>query len=680
MNVCFLFIFVVFRLTSCFAKRVELDWSVEYVYGARDGSNYRRSIGVNGATPIPAVHVMQGDTLVLNVHNKLDVATSLHSHGIYNNGTNYFDGPSMVTECGIPPGESFTYEINTAAQSGTFWIHGHTRHADVDGLRTPFIIHSNKTPVDYDEELVITLEDWYSLEFLVRMEYVDNVKGQERPPVNYATGLLNGYDANRTAPIKFCPGKRYRLRVISMAANNWSVFRISGHKMTVIEADGVRLMPLEVDGLNLGPGQRNSVIVTALNSTDFNYVFEFISTASSVDNLEDLKPRYYSGIVEYREDATIKDFSKQNDKEPVWPDDMALQAADKQPWLPVDRSIELTVNRFIDKFGVPYWSLGKTLYQPTIVPTLYTAMSMGNLASNESVYAPQTNAYVLRHLEVIEFVISNPFINDHTFHMHGHDFQVTEAGPCGKATGGYPEVSYRKSGPWPIRRDTVQVRAFEYVRLRLRADNPGVWRFHCHIAPGHDYNGLAVILVEAPELLQKQQQIPSKMIEMCKMQGIPTAGNAAEQDIIEQSGTIRNILSDIGSSDTPIPVPNVSGPILTKVIDYCRHHRNDPSRRQPREPVYDETDSSETAIQRAISQMDDFDEEFCRVDQGTLFDLILAANFLDIQPLIDLVGFTVANKMKGKTVEEMRATFNVKNDFTPEEEERVRQENAWCEE
>ncbi|KAJ2296807.1 hypothetical protein IWW55_004987, partial [Coemansia sp. RSA 2706] len=41
-----------------------------------------------------------------------------------------------------------------------------------------------------------------------------------------------------------------------------------------------------------------------------------------------------------------------------------------------------------------------------------------------------------------------------------------------------------------------------------------------------------------------------------------------EQDIIEQSGTIRNILSDIGSSDTPIPVPNVSGPILTKVIDY----------------------------------------------------------------------------------------------------------------
>ncbi|KAJ2360653.1 ferroxidase fet3 [Coemansia sp. RSA 2611] len=536
MNVCFLFIFVVFRLTSCFAKRVELDWSVEYVYGARDGSNYRRSIGVNGATPIPAVHVMQGDMLVLNVHNKLDVATSIHPHGIYNNGTNYFDGPDMVTECGIPPGESFTYEIDTTAQSGTFWIHGHTRHADVDGLRTPFIIHSNKPPTDYDEELVITLEDWFSQEFYVRMEYIDNRKIDGTFPPNYAGGLFNGYDANRTAPIKFSPGKRYRLRVINMAANNWSVFRILGHKMTVIEADGVRSMPLEVDGLNLGPGQRNSVIVTALNSTDFNYAIEFISTSSTVNNESGGKPKNYRGIVEYREGAPIKDIPKQGDKEPVWPDDMALQAADKQPWLPVDRTIDLPIIRYSDPFRVGFWSLGKTLYQPTIVPTLYTAMSMGELASNESVYAPQTNAYVLRHLEVIEFVISNPFINDHTFHMHGHDFQVTEAGPCGNRSGEYQEVFYRQSGPWPMRRDTVQVRAFEYVRLRFRADNPGVWRFHCHIAPGHDYNGLAIILIEAPELLQKQQRIPDQMEEMCKMQGIHTTGNAAGNQGFDLTG------------------------------------------------------------------------------------------------------------------------------------------------
>ena len=90
--------------------------------------------------------------------------------------------------------------------------------------------------------------------------------------------------------------------------------------------------------------------------------------------------------------------------------------------------------------------------------------------------------------------------------------------------------------------------------------------------------------------------------------------------------------------------------------------------------------------------------EFCKVDQATLFELILAANYLDIRPLLDLTCKTVANMIKGivfffqlctekklthppgKTPEEIRKTFNIKNDFTPEEEEQVRKENEWCEE
>lgn len=74
-----------------------------------------------------------------------------------------------------------------------------------------------------------------------------------------------------------------------------------------------------------------------------------------------------------------------------------------------------------------------------------------------------------------------------------------------------------------------------------------------------------------------------------------------------------------------------------------------------------------------------WDSEFLKVDQGTLFELILAANYLDMKGLLDVCCKTVANMIKGKSPEEIRRTFNIRNDFTPEEEEAVRKENEWCE-
>jgi len=72
--------------------------------------------------------------------------------------------------------------------------------------------------------------------------------------------------------------------------------------------------------------------------------------------------------------------------------------------------------------------------------------------------------------------------------------------------------------------------------------------------------------------------------------------------------------------------------------------------------------------------------EYVNVDQALLFELILAANYMDIKPLLDLTCATVASMIKGKTPEEIRKTFNITNDFSPEEEAQVREENKWCEE
>jgi len=81
---------------------------------------------------------------------------------------------------------------------------------------------------------------------------------------------------------------------------------------------------------------------------------------------------------------------------------------------------------------------------------------------------------------------------------------------------------------------------------------------------------------------------------------------------------------------------------------------------------------------RSAFQRRAWDAAFVDIDQAILFEVILAANYLDIKSLLDLTCAKVASMIKGKTVEEIRKTFNIVNDFTPEEEAQVREENRWC--
>jgi Fe-S cluster assembly ATP-binding protein len=59
--------------------------------------------------------------------------------------------------------------------------------------------------------------------------------------------------------------------------------------------------------------------------------------------------------------------------------------------------------------------------------------------------------------------------------------------------------------------------------------------------------------------------------------------------------------------------------------------------------------------------------DFVNVDQEILFELILAANFMDIKSLLELACAKIASLIKGMTIPEIREYFNIENDFTPEE-------------
>ncbi|KAK7855967.1 SKP1-like protein 1B [Quercus suber] len=136
-----------------------------------------------------------------------------------------------------------------------------------------------------------------------------------------------------------------------------------------------------------------------------------------------------------------------------------------------------------------------------------------------------------------------------------------------------------------------------------------------------------------------------------------------EEAVALESQTIKHMIED-DCADNGIPLPNVTSKILSKVIEYSKKHV--------------ETPKAEDRVASADEELKNWDLEFVKVDQATLFDLILAANYLNIKSLLDLTCQTVADMIKGKTPEEIRKTFNIKNDFTPEEEEEVRRENQWA--
>lgn len=132
-------------------------------------------------------------------------------------------------------------------------------------------------------------------------------------------------------------------------------------------------------------------------------------------------------------------------------------------------------------------------------------------------------------------------------------------------------------------------------------------------------------------------------------------------EVAKQSEVIRQMVEDCDYDDfddEPIPLLNVNAAILRKVIEWATHHKDDPPPKEDEENREKRTDDIEP-----------FDREFLKVDQGTLFELILAANYLDMKLLLDVLCKTVANMIKGKTPEEIRKTFNIKHDFKPEEEQ-----------
>ena len=130
---------------------------------------------------------------------------------------------------------------------------------------------------------------------------------------------------------------------------------------------------------------------------------------------------------------------------------------------------------------------------------------------------------------------------------------------------------------------------------------------------------------------------------------------------------LKGIIEDY-PDDAEVPLNNVKSNILQKIKEYLEHYENEDPKEIER-PL---------PSQKFEECVENWDFKYIDVDLELIFELILGANYMDIKPLLELASAKVASIIKGKTTEEIRKTFNIQNDFTPEEEQQILEENKWC--
>ena len=140
-------------------------------------------------------------------------------------------------------------------------------------------------------------------------------------------------------------------------------------------------------------------------------------------------------------------------------------------------------------------------------------------------------------------------------------------------------------------------------------------------------------------------------------------------NVADKSVLIKGLIEDSGI-DEEIPLPQIKKAVLEKIVVFC-------TRMLDHTPPEIDKPLSHNDMKQVVDQ---WHADYVDLEQEELFELVMAANYLDIKPLLELSCAKVASQIKNKSVVEIRKYFNIENDFTPEEEAQIQEENRWAEE
>ncbi|KAH7150181.1 multicopper oxidase-domain-containing protein [Dactylonectria estremocensis] len=493
-----------------------------------DGIDNQEGKVFNQTYPGPWIQACWGDLIRITVKNKLRYnGTTIHWHGLRQNGTMEMDGVNGVTQCPIAPNDTFTYEFR-ALQYGTSWYHSHYSLQYADGLAGPITIYGPSSANYDDGKDPILITDWNH-----RSAFQDwDRELTQKPSIPKMNSILINGIGNFAGSfprerynMTVTKDKKYILRVINTSVDTTFIFSIDNHMFEVMSSDFVPIKPYNTSHVLIGIGQRYHIVLHAdpINTDkypaaeDGNYWIRTVPADKCKGFEPGNEPDERQGILRYNASSKNVPTTWRPPYEKTCRDEKYENLVPIHQWNITrvelnnrNKSQDLDIGlqgqpgrpHPGDKFN--WWSFGdKPLWLNFADPTI-TRLEKDEPWPDDYVVIPAENKGGWIYL-----VITAPSTEDaskkkifvpvaHPLHLHGHDFALLAQGSNStKLNTGEVELKFDN----PPRRDVALIPTGGYLVVAFRADNPGSWLFHCHIA-WHASSGLALQILEREEDLK----------------------------------------------------------------------------------------------------------------------------------------------------------------------------------
>ncbi|XP_045192997.2 uncharacterized protein LOC123549187 isoform X1 [Mercenaria mercenaria] len=347
-------------------------------------------------------------------------------------------------------------------------------------------------------------------------------------------------------------GMRYRFRVIAAAARCFFRVMVDNHDFTVITSDGWPMTPSTVGSFMIHPGERYDFVLNA-NQAAGDYWIKVEAYGDCAGNNDGhgaaiLHYDGYTGNTDYMPNTDVEDFTHKGTILNPASEQYTLNNTIPQGTLRYDPPGDQDEDFTEEKVGLRYyimlryqasdnayyshpeyypnsvrWGLitptlnNLTMYRPSVPLATQWQDAEKNFCNTSTIDTTtkcNDNLCLCTHMldipkgEVVELFMVGAAGDPHQMHLHGYTFRVVGEGYLADPTNktdflkldlddikkrdAMGEIPRSLVNPWYKDTVTVQARG-GYVIVRFKADNPGVWFFHCH-NEGHLMQGMAMVM------------------------------------------------------------------------------------------------------------------------------------------------------------------------------------------